>query len=102
MYGFNNYLGIMSKGKTMDESVNNMTVIYTEDVKVLHDDRYIHLKQDFEFDKPVTLGDLLIKIGYTKGTVIVIAESYLSGTVYRYSNHKQGEWEIVGGMKGFA
>jgi hypothetical protein len=33
---------------------------------------------------------------------IVIYESWLNGDVYRYGNHKAGEWERVGEMIGFA
>jgi len=52
----------------------------------------------------VTFGDV-IEIakfnGYDKGVIILIAESALKGTVYKYGNHGK-YWEEVGETMGFA
>lgn len=49
--------------------------------------------------------DIAIKKGiYEKGygTILVIAESYLGGKIYRYNNYSKEEWYEVGEMGGFA
>lgn len=79
--------------------------ILTEDIKVIFDEKVIHIMQDFEYDEPLTFGDILekcIESGYTVGTILLIAESYLSGTIYRYGNYGDDLWYEVGSMVGFA
>lgn len=79
--------------------------ILTEDIKVIFDEKVIHIMQDFEYDEPLTFGDILEKCresGYTVGTILLIAESYLSGTIYRYGNYGDDLWYEVGSMVGFA
>lgn len=78
--------------------------ILTEDIKVIFDEKVIHIMQDFEYDEPLTFGDILekcIESGYTVGTILLIAESYLSGTIYRYGNYGDDLWYEVGSMVGF-
>ena len=79
--------------------------ILTEDIKVIFDEKVIHIMQDFEYDEPLTFGDILekcIESGYAVGTILLIAESYLSGTIYRYGNYGDDLWYEVGSMVGFA
>ena len=59
----------------------------------------------FEDDTMLTL-DKCLEIakeeGYTNGIVLVIAESYLDGKIYRYGNYSDDAWYEVGTMAGFA
>lgn len=41
-------------------------------------------------------------LGYCGGVILVICESYLSGSIYRYGNTNDNEWWKVGIMEGFA
>lgn len=79
--------------------------ILTEDIKVIFDEKVINIMQDFEFDEPMTFGDILekcIENGYEGGTILLITESYLDGTIYRYGNYGDDLWYEVGNMVGFA
>ena len=79
--------------------------ILTEDIKVIFDEKVINIMQDFEFDEPMTFGDILeksIENGYVDGTILLITESYLKGTIYRYGNYRDDLWYEVGNMVGFA
>ena len=45
--------------------------------------------------KGLTLNDCVKKAkekGYKDGTILVISESWLSGTIYRYNNYGKQEW----------
>ena len=59
----------------------------------------------FENDTMITL-DKCLEIakleGYTEGIILVIAESYLDGKIYRYGNYLDDTWYEVGTMAGFA
>lgn len=65
----------------------------------------MQMDETFENDTMITL-DKCLEIakeeGYTNGTILVIAESYLDGKIYRYNNYSEGEWCEVGTMAGFA
>lgn len=79
--------------------------ILTEDIKAIFDEKVIHIMQDFEYDEPLTFGDILEKcrdIGYEVGTILLITESYLDGAIYRYGNYGDDLWYEVGNMVGFA
>lgn len=79
--------------------------IFTEDIKAIFDEKVIHIMQGYEFDEPMTFGDILdkcIENGYEGGTILLITESYLSGTIYRYGNYGDDLWYEVGNMVGFA
>lgn len=52
-----------------------------------------------QYDDPITLNDIKERYPSVR---IVIAESGLSGKVYRYGNHDTGKWEIVGTTEGYA
>ena len=59
------------------------------------------INQD-EHDEPVTLEEIRLSICEEHiGSILVIAESFLNGTIYRYGNHDES-WEKVGTMEGFA
>ena len=51
-----------------------------------------------DFDDPWTLAMIAEKFPTVK---IVIYDSWTHGDVYRYGNHKAGEWELVGETEGF-
>ena len=79
--------------------------IFTEDIKAIFDEKVIHIMQGFEYDKPMTFGDILekcIENGYEGGTILLITESHLDGTIYRYGNYGDDLWYEVGNMVGFA
>lgn len=83
--------------------VTGNTPILTEDIKVLYQDHYLHLRWDPEHDEPITFEDILEKIEYQGGVVMVIAESYMKGDIYRYGNYVDDDyWYTVGKMVGFA
>lgn len=42
------------------------------------------------------------KNGYSGGWITVIAETPLSGLVYRYGNHGETTWEFIGTTMGYA
>lgn len=54
---------------------------------------------DAEHDEEITLAD--IAKGYPD-VQMVIEEDFLNGHIFRYGNHKEGEWELVGKTIGFA
>ena len=85
--------------------------VLDEDIKIIFNDILISLFNDIEPDyknncmKGLTLNDCVKKAkekGYTSGTILVISESWLSGTIYRYNNYGKQEWYKVGSMVGFA
>jgi len=85
----------------LDESI---TIIFNE-IKTIH--RYNNVEPDYENNcmKGLTLKDCLAEAkssGYKSGTIMVLSESYLSGTIYRYNNYGKKEWMEIGTMAGFA
>lgn len=93
----------------MKESDKN-TVLW-ENVKVIFEDKCIQLFNNLEPDydnncmKGLTLEDCLNiakENGYTRGTILVLSESYMTGDVYSYGNYNDGEWWRVGSLVGFA
>lgn len=57
-----------------------------------------------EYDDAPTLDNLFQMAkekGYTQGTIFVIAENSLNGTIYQYGNHGP-YWETHGQTKGYA
>lgn len=52
-----------------------------------------------EFDEPVSLGRIL---DIYPTVTMVIFDDLSSGSVYRYNNHHDGEWEKVGKTVGYA
>lgn len=93
----------------MEEIKENL--VLNEDIKIIFEDILINLFNDIEPDyenncmKGITLNDCIEiakKKGFKNGTVLVISESYLSGTLYRYNNYGKKEWYKVGSMVGFA
>ena len=87
------------------EKVNKNKVLW-EDIKIIFDDKYIHLYNNFEYnDHAYTLESCLNiakENGYTIGTILVISESYMTGDIYRYGNYTDGEWWKIGKLEGFA
>lgn len=60
---------------------------------------YLHVERlDPEFSDAVTLKDIAIKYPNVE---LIIYDSWRDGSMYRYSNHKKGEWERVGETIGF-
>ena len=82
---------------------------YVEDAEYLtvvmgEDNKSIEIISDDETGLNITLNEVLEiarNAGYTKGVLIVIAESALSGTVYKYGNHGS-VWERCGETIGYA
>jgi len=61
--------------------------------------------QDMIEEEPMTFAEVLEKSGHDlskRFTAIIIAEDIISGRVYRYGNHKQGEVELIGQTEGYA
>lgn len=91
----------IDKNQVLDESI---TIIFNEDkaIKLFND-----LEPDYEKGtmKGITLNDcveIAKKNGYINGTITVLSESYLNGTIYRYNNYSKKEWCNIGKLKGFA
>lgn len=56
-----------------------------------------------EYPRFISLNQIADYIETNKfGSCIVIAESPLSGTIYRYNNYGKEEWQLVGTMLGYA
>lgn len=83
--------------------------IYEEFITIVIDRKktveIIQLEDTYENNAMITL-DKCLEIakenGYKIGTILVIAESYLNGKIYRYGNYSDNEWWEVGTMAGFA
>lgn len=54
---------------------------------------------DAQYDKPITLVDIVKKYPYVKK---VIYDKALEGYVYNYKNHIDRGWELVGTTVGYA
>lgn len=54
-----------------------------------------------EYDEPISLQDINNKYPMAEH-ILLIAEDFLDGNVYRYNNGGLNEWRIVGKMEGFA
>lgn len=68
------------------------------EVKIIRNNtlyRIVDIKKDF-----VTLKELSDK--YPEECFTVIAESPLSGAIYRYNNNGKHEWQLIGTMYGYA
>lgn len=52
-------------------------------------------------DEFITLEEIA-NILHNQGCITVIAESPLSGTIYRYNNYGKQEWQLIGTMLGYA
>ena len=56
-----------------------------------------------EYPRFISLSQIADYIKINKfGSCIVIAESPLSGAIYRYNNYGEKEWQLVGTMLGYA
>lgn len=86
-------------------------IVLDEDIKIIFNDTLISLFNNVEPDYEnncmhgITLNDCIEKAkekGYRNGTILVISESWLRGTIYRYNNYGKNEWYEVGSMVGFA
>lgn len=93
----------------MEEIKEN--IVLDEDIKIIFNETLINIFNDVEPDyenncmKGITLNDCIEiakKKGYINGTILVISESWLGGTIYRYNNYGKNEWYKVGSMVGFA
>lgn len=77
-----------------------IVIIMMDDGRVLFEPSW----QMVEQDEILTLDGIIRQVEerfHLHGTIIVMAEGYLSGTVYRYGN--RGDfWEKIGETKGFA
>ena len=95
----------------LGEFVENDYILIEESIRIIVDDKTVELFNNCEFNEGLTLGDCL-KIAKElldypdAGIILVIAESYLDGYIYRYGNYvdeKYGsKWQCVGFMEGFA
>jgi hypothetical protein len=83
----------------------NTEIINHDILRIVFQETVITIHQFPEFDKPITFGDILSRCkecGYSKGTILLIAESATEGAIYRYGNYADEYWYEVGEMKGFA
>lgn len=88
----------------MNKHKNDEQIFY-ENIKVIFDEKVIHIIQCLEYEEPITFFDILEKCkenGYKSGTILIICESYLRGIVYKYGNYGDDLWYEVGNMIGFA
>lgn len=92
------------------ERTDKRTILW-ENIKIIFDNKNIELYNNLEPDydnncmKGLTLEDCLNiakENGYTRGTILVLSESYMTGDVYSYGNYNDGEWWRVGSLVGFA
>lgn len=87
--------------KSDDEYVENaeyLTVVICDEYKS------ITIIRDDETEHNITLKEVLEiarNAGYTKGFIILIAESAFSGTIYKHGNHG-AVWEKCGETIGYA
>ena len=98
-----NYLDGMHHKKLVEKSIGQ-TIDKPEEcwfdfveVKIIIDDKLYNAnwKKDF-----ITLKDISDK--EPNNCITVIAESPLSGTIYRYNNYGKREWQLIGNMLGYA
>ena len=72
--------------------VNDSTDLSDNIVTIMGDGHCDVVYHHGEYNEPITLKDIAETYPYVK---LVIAESGLEGTVYRYGNHEAGKWESV-------
>ena len=80
----------------------NTDTLWSEMVKIIQGDKVVSFMMT-EHDEPITFGKCLDLIGFDeKEVVLVIAEGFRSGKIYRYNNFSDNLWYEVGRMVGFA
>lgn len=80
--------------------VNDSTDLSDKIITIFCDDGHCNvIYHHGDYDEPITLKDIAETHPYVS---LVIAESGLEGTVYRYGNHGYGKWESVGKTQGYA
>ena len=97
-------------GPEVGEYVSGNIVLQGDHLRIIVDEKCKELWQIFEDEdyEELTLDNCLQiakdNLGYTgHGIVLVLSESFLSGTIYRYGNCPNcKEWEVAGKMHGFA
>ena len=67
------------------------------EVKIIIDDKLYNASKKKDF---ITLKDISDK--EPNKCITVIAESPLSGAIYRYNNYGKREWQLIGTMLGYA
>lgn len=86
----------MIKGK---DKINHLYDLY----HIVVNDRcktiYIYDGDEMTFNDIV---DIAKAMGYTNGTILLICESALKGSVYRFNNYGENEWIEIGSTKGYA
>lgn len=100
-----------SLGKKADKNkalTQECIIIYVngQGIKEIFNDLVEPDHENDGFKSGITLNNCLEiakeELGYNYGTILVIAESYLGGAIYRYGNYQDDEWYLVGTMMGFA
>lgn len=87
--------------------------IWIDSIKVLFRPNYkeddlvaFEIFKCFEYgEDPLCLDeiiDMAKEKGYKEGTILVIAESYTYGYIWRYNNYSEQEWVLVGTTQGIA
>ena len=74
-------------------------IIYEKGETEMGCERMILLPECQDYDDLWTLKKIAEKYPDVR---MVIFDSWLHGEVYKYGNHKPGEWEYVGETEGFA
>ena len=98
-----NYLDGIHHKKLVEKSIGQ-TIDKPEEcwfdsveVKIIIDDKLYNANSEKDF---VTLKDISDK--EPNKSITVIAESPLSGAIYRYNNYGKREWQLIGTMLGYA
>ena len=98
-----NYLDGIHHKKLMEKSIGQIINKPEEcwfdsvEVKMIIDDKLYNANNENDF---VTLKNISDK--EPNKCITVIAESPLSGTIYRYNNYGKKEWQLIGIMLGYA
>ena len=66
------------------------------ELKIIIDDKLYNTNREKDF---ITLKDISDK--EPNKCITVIAESPLSGAIYRYNNYGKREWQLIGNMLGY-
>ncbi len=98
-----NYLDGIHHKKLVEKSIGQIIDKPEEcwfdsmEVKIIIDDKLYNANSENDF---VTLKDISDK--EPNKCITVIAESPLSGTIYRYNNYGKREWQLIGNLLGYA
>lgn len=78
---------------------------YADYLYIIFDGKCVEYFPELEGALGMTFQNVLevaIKNGYEEGTILLLAESPLDGSIYRYGNYEPDRWVKVGTTIGYA